>query len=144
MILWAVGRELDANTFVDGVGDQLEEVRADRRLAATNIDVEDLHLGELVDDRLHLIGVEFVRITATRRAEAVHAREVAAVGPLPRQTDRRVEAGLHLISEAGLLDRAQGRGRQIGEKVGHAASLFGSVSVTGSRKFDAASERNAL
>ena len=37
-----------------GVLDQLEEVGPNSGLTPTNVDVEDLHLGQLVDDGFHL------------------------------------------------------------------------------------------
>src|SRR5690606_29937096 len=46
----AVGGELDADPAAGGVGDQLEEVGAHGRFAAADVDVEDLHAAELVDD----------------------------------------------------------------------------------------------
>ena len=47
----AVGGELDADVVADGVVEQVPEVRPDGRLAAADVDVEDLHPLQLVDDR---------------------------------------------------------------------------------------------
>ena len=51
-----VGRELDPDVVLGGVVDQLPEVGADGRLAPADVDVEDLHPLELVDERLALLG----------------------------------------------------------------------------------------
>ena len=50
--------------MVDGVADEMPEVLADRGFAATDIDVEDLHPLQFVDDGLALLGREFARVTA--------------------------------------------------------------------------------
>ena len=81
------------------VVDELPEIRPHRRLTATDIDVEHLHLLQLVDDRLALLGAQFTRITTTRRGQAMHARQIAGVRQFPRQTDRCVETELELIDE---------------------------------------------
>ena len=47
-----VGGELDPHVVADRVVEQLPEVRAHRRLAAADVDVEDLHPLQLVDHRL--------------------------------------------------------------------------------------------
>ena len=48
----AVGREFYADPALDGVFDDLEEIGAHERLAAADIDIEDLHGREFVDQRL--------------------------------------------------------------------------------------------
>ena len=45
-----VGGELDADLALDRVVDQVEEVGPDHRLAAADVDVEDLQVVQLVDD----------------------------------------------------------------------------------------------
>ena len=95
----AVGGELHADLVVDGVLQQVPEVRADRRLAAADVDVEDLHPLQLVDHRLALLGGQLARVAAAARRQAVRALEVAGVGELPGQADRRVEAELELLDQ---------------------------------------------
>src|SRR3979409_2025476 len=74
-----VGGELDPDAMVDRVRDELEEVAAHHRFAATDVHVEDLHAFELVDERLRLGRGELAWIADTRRRKAVHALEVARV-----------------------------------------------------------------
>ena len=120
-----VGRELHADAFFDAVLDDLEEVGAQHWFATTDVDVEHLHLGELVDNGLHLLGGEFVGIATTGGRKAVHALQIACVGPLPRETDGRVESLGELFSERG-----------------HVVSSYAAVSRT--RKSPAASEVSAF
>ncbi len=87
-----VRRELHADLVLDGVADQVEEVRAQHRLAPADIDVEDLHGGQLVHDVTGFGRRQLHRVAATRRAQAVHARQIAGVGQLPGQADRCFEA----------------------------------------------------
>ena len=61
-----VGRELHADAFFDAVLDDLEEVGAQHWFATTDVDVEHLHLGELVDNGLHLLGGQLVGIATAR------------------------------------------------------------------------------
>ena len=97
----AVGRELHADVVLGGVRHEVEEVGADGGLSATDVDVEDLHALELVDERPALGGGELTGVAAARAGEAVDARQVAGVGQLPGQTDRRVEPRLEEVDEAG-------------------------------------------
>ena len=83
----AVGRELDPHASIDGVLEELEEVPSDRRLATAHVHVEDLHRGELVDEGHRLGGRQLVRVASARRAQAVHAGEVARPCELPREAD---------------------------------------------------------
>src|SRR5208283_1765473 len=72
-----VGRELDAHLAPDRVGDQVEEVGAQHRLATADVDVEDLHIDHVVDDAAGLPRRQLARVAAARGAQAVHAGEVA-------------------------------------------------------------------
>src|SRR5690606_31272375 len=72
----AVGRELHADLVGGGVVDELPEVGSDRRLAAADVHVEDLHGGELVDDGLGLGGGQLAGVAPPRAREAVGARQV--------------------------------------------------------------------
>ena len=121
----AVGRELHANTLFDAVLDDLEEVGTQHGLAAADVDVEHLHLGELIDDVLHLFGGEFVGIATTGGRKAVHALQIAGVGPFPGETDGGVESLGELFSERG-----------------HVVSSYATFSRT--RKSPAASEVSAF
>ena len=95
----AVGRELDPDVVVGGVVDQLPEVAPDGGLAAPDVDVEDLHPLELVDQPLALGGGQLVGIPPTGARQAVHAGQVAGVGELPGQANRRVEPELELVDQ---------------------------------------------
>ena len=70
----AVRRELHADAVADGVVDEVVEVAPDRRLAAADVHVEDLHVAQLVDDGHGLGGRELVRVAPSRRGQAVDAR----------------------------------------------------------------------
>src|SRR4029077_13412028 len=72
----AVGGELHPDPSLDGVGHQVEEVRTQHRFATTDVDVEHLHVDHVVDDAACLLGGELARVPSTRRAQAVHARQV--------------------------------------------------------------------
>src|SRR3712207_9305320 len=93
--------ELDADVVADGVVEQVPEVRPDGGLAAADVDVEDLHPLQLVDDRLGLGGGQPARAPPSRAGQAVRARPGAGVGELPGQADRRAQP----------TGRAAGRGR---------------------------------
>ena len=82
-----------------GVVDELPEVPPDRRLAAADVDVEHLHALELVDHRHALRRGQLARIAPARARQAVDAGQVAGVGQLPGQADRRVQTSLELIDE---------------------------------------------
>ena len=69
----AVGGELHADVVRRRVVDQLPEVGPDGRLAAADVDVEDLHPLQLVDDRLALRGAQLARVAPARGRQAVHA-----------------------------------------------------------------------
>ena len=86
-----VGGELHADLVVDGVGEQVEEVRAQHGLAAADVHVEHLHGSQLVHHAAGLGRRQLPRVAAARRAEAVDAGQVAGVGELPGQADRGVE-----------------------------------------------------
>jgi hypothetical protein len=68
--------ELDADVLADRVLDEFEEVAPHHRLAAADVDVEDLHRRDLVDQRLGLLTV--VNSSGSRRPDderqCVHAR----------------------------------------------------------------------
>src|SRR5689334_24052712 len=89
----AVRRELHAHLVRRRVVDELPEVGAHRRLAAADVDVEDLHPLQLVDDGLALLGRQLARVATAGRGQAVQAGQVAGVGELPRQADGRVQPG---------------------------------------------------
>ena len=95
----AVGGELHPDPVLGGVVDQLPEVRADGRFAATDVDVEDLHPLQLVDHRLALGGAQLARVPPAGAGQAVHAGQVAGVGELPGQADRRVQAELEQVDQ---------------------------------------------
>jgi hypothetical protein len=95
----AVGRELHAHVVRGGVVEELPEVGSDRGLTAPDVDVEDLHPFELVDDGLGLIGVQLVRVSPARARQAVPACQVAGVGELPGDADRRIQAPGQVIDQ---------------------------------------------
>ena len=100
----AVGGELHADAaaaagWVDRVVDELEEVAADHRLAAADVDVEDLQLAELVEHALGFGRGQLARIASAARRQAVHTLQVAGVGQFPRQADGRVEPVLELLNQ---------------------------------------------
>ena len=95
-----VGGELHPDPALDGVGDEIEEVGPQHGLAPADVDVEDLHVHQVVHDAAGLGGRQLVGVAAARRAEAVHAGQVAGVGQLPGQADRRVEAPGELLLQA--------------------------------------------
>jgi hypothetical protein len=85
-----------------GVVDDVPEVPAHRGLAA-DVDLEDLHALELVDDGHALDRRQLARVPASGARQAMHAREVAGVGQLPGEADRGVEPGLEVVDRAGAL-----------------------------------------
>src|SRR5690606_29039757 len=109
----AVGGELHPDLVVDGVLQQLPEVRSDGGLATADVDVEDLHALQLVDDALALLGGQFARVTSSGRRQAVRARQIAGVGELPRQADRRVQAVLEVIDQFHRDPSSSGSGRMV-------------------------------
>ncbi len=121
----AVGGELDSHLVRGGVIDQLPEVRPHSRFAAADIDVEDLHALELVDERLALFGAQLARIAPPRRRQAVHAGQIARVGEFPGQADRRGQAGFEAIHQphgavVGGRERHRFRGRGQRRRIGGA------------------------
>ena len=83
------------------VVDEFPEVRSHSRFAAADVHVEHLHAFQLVDDVLALLRAELARVSLAGGRQAVHARQIAGVGELPRQADRCVEAELELIDQPG-------------------------------------------
>ena len=83
------------------VVDELPEVRSHSGFAAADVDVEHLHTFQLVDDVLALPRGQLTRIAFARGRQAVHAGQVAGVGELPGQADRRVQAALELLDQPG-------------------------------------------
>ena len=81
------------------VVDELEEVAANHRLAATDVDVEDLQIAQLVEDALGLGGGQLARVASPTGRQAVHALQVARVGQLPGQADRGIEPALQLLNQ---------------------------------------------
>src|SRR5262249_12087585 len=75
------------------------EVRPHGWFAAADVDVEHLHSLELVDDAPALGGGELPRVAASGARQAVHAGQVAGVGQLPGQADRRVEPVPELLDQ---------------------------------------------
>ncbi len=67
----AVRRELDPDPAPQGVRDDLLEVGPDRGLAAADVDVEDLHRGQLVDDAERLCRGQLVRVAQAGARQAV-------------------------------------------------------------------------
>ncbi len=113
---------------VGGVVDQLPEVRTDGRLPTADVDVEDLHPLELVDDGLALVGAQLAWVPATGAGQAMHARQIAGVGEFPGEADRGVQPVLEQV------DQPTGRRRNIGD--GHgvlSTSIFESISVVSAR-----------
>ena len=118
-----VGRELHADVVGGRVVDDLPEVGAHGGLAAADVDVEDLHALEFVDDGLGLVRRQLARVPPAGTRETVHAREVAGVGEFPRQADRCVETVLEQIDQTAgrgprrnRRSRRRGRGRDIQER----------------------------
>ena len=81
------------------VVEDLPEVTPDGRLAAADVDVEDLHRLELVDDAEALVGRQLARIAAPRARQAVDAREIARVRELPGQADRGIQTRLEMVDQ---------------------------------------------
>ena len=61
-----VGGELHTNALFHAVFDDLEEVGAQHWFATADVHVEHLHLGELVNNGLHLFGRQLVGVATTR------------------------------------------------------------------------------
>ena len=83
----------------DGVFDNVEEVGTNHRLTTTDVDVEDLHGGDLVNEGHRLSRRELIRVAAARRGEAVGAGQVAGVGQFPRQADWCGQTAFEAIAE---------------------------------------------
>ena len=89
----AVGLDLELAAARGDALDHLEEVRVQHRLAAGEREVRDLVVHQLVDHAEDLVAAELVRERLARPAllDAVQAGEVALVGDLPRDVERRGE-----------------------------------------------------
>jgi hypothetical protein len=118
----AVGRELHADVVRGRVVEQLPEVAAHRRLAAADVDVEDLHPLQLVDDGLALLGGQLARVAPAGAGQAVRAGEVARVGELPREADGRVEAECEVLHEGNGGGHATSRSSSVRSRRASAAS----------------------
>ncbi|CAB4573268.1 unannotated protein [freshwater metagenome] len=94
-----VRAELHADAVTHRVLEQLEEVSADHGLATTDVDVEDLQVAQFVEHALGLGGGQLALVALAAGRQTVHALQVAGVGEFPRETDRGVEAPLHLINQ---------------------------------------------
>ncbi|OXR39629.1 hypothetical protein B7C42_08303 [Nocardia cerradoensis] len=94
-----VGGELDSNMMGDRVVEQFPEVAAHGGFAAADVDVEDLHAFQLVDERLALGGRQLSWVAAARRGQAVLTRQIAGVGEFPGQADRGVEAVFEMFDQ---------------------------------------------
>lgn len=95
----AVGGELHADVVGGGVVEEFPEVGADGGFSAADVDVEDLHGLQLVDDRLGFGGAQLARVAAAGAGEAVGAGQVAGIGQFPGEADRRVESGLEEVDQ---------------------------------------------
>ena len=100
-----VGRELDSHAARGGVLDELEEVAADHRLAPTDVHVEDLEGCHLVDEAGGLFGRELRRVSSAGARQAMGARQVAGIGQLPGEADRRSQPELEAVLERWSLSR---------------------------------------
>ena len=89
----AVGLDLELAAARADVLDHVEEARMDHRLAAREREVGDLVVHQLLEDAEDLLVVELVvkRLAGPAFLDAVQAREVALVGDLPRDVERRAE-----------------------------------------------------
>ena len=145
----AVRGELHADAEADRVLEQLEEVAADHRFAAADVDVEHLQGLQLVEHGLGFVGGQLARVAAPRRRQAVDALEVAGVRELPGETDGGVEAALQLldqcrriathtnISESLREDSARSNDGQRASSMSHARRVSASGVVTVERLHDA-------
>lgn len=97
----AVGGELHADVVAGGVVQEVPEVGADGGFSAADVDVEDLHGLQLVDDGLRLARAQLARVAPSGAGQAVRAGQVAGVGEFPGQADRRGEAVLEQVDQPG-------------------------------------------
>src|SRR4029077_15127012 len=97
--IYSVGGELHPDAVRGGVVDQVPEVGPDRGLAAADVHVEHLHPLQFVDHRPALGGGKLARVAAAGAGQAVHAGQVAGVGQLPGQADRRVQPVGELLDQ---------------------------------------------
>src|SRR5690242_13467105 len=88
------------------------EVRPDGGLAAADVDVENLHPLQFVDDRQALGGRQLAWVPPPGAGQAVHAGQVAGVGQFPGQADRRLEPVGKLL---GQRQRGGGHGSARGQ-----------------------------
>jgi hypothetical protein len=88
-----VGLDLELRAALAGALDHREEVRVEHRLAARERQVGDLAVEQLVEDGEDLVAVELVgeRLARPALLDAVQAGEVALVGDLPGDVERRRE-----------------------------------------------------
>src|SRR5271154_971792 len=94
-----VRRKLNPDTLIDGVLNEVEEVASNHRFTPADVDVKDLHGGDLVDESLRLGGGQLSRITPSRGGETVCAGQVARVREFPGQTDRCGESSLEAVAQ---------------------------------------------
>ena len=94
--LRAVGRELHPDLVINGVLQEVPEVLTHGGFPAADVDVEDLHALQLVDDRLALGGVQLAGIPSTAARQTVRALQVARIGELPGEADGRVQSAFEL------------------------------------------------
>ena len=75
------------------VFDHLEEVRMDHRLAARERQVRDLVVHQLFEHSEDLLAAQLVleRLAGAAFLDAMQAREIALVGDLPRDVERRAQ-----------------------------------------------------
>src|SRR5215472_5437567 len=115
--LHAVGGELHPDVVRGRVVHEFPKVRPDGRLAAADVDVEDLHPLERVDDLLALVRGQLTRVAAAGRGQAVLARQVARVGELPGQADWSVQAKLEQVRQLARSGRPGGRVAPAGSQI---------------------------
>jgi hypothetical protein len=88
-----VGLDLELGAALAGALDHREEMRVEHRLAARERQVGNLAVEQLVEDGEDLVAVELVgeRLARPALLDAVQAGEVALVGDLPGDVERRGE-----------------------------------------------------
>jgi hypothetical protein len=119
--IMAVGFDLELGAARAHVLDHLEELRMEHRLAARKGQVRHLVVHELVEHGKDLRRVELVRKGLARPAllDAMQAGEVALVGDLPRNVERRGQ-----ILGLGRCRRRNGRlGGRTRRHLGHSSTL---------------------
>ena len=128
-----VGLDLELAAARADVFDHLEEMRMDHRLAARERQVRDLLVQQLREHAEDLLAAQLVAKRLARAAllDAMQAREIAFVGDLPRDVERRTQ-----VSGLGGRRRRRGNDRRCGRLRGHGA-------VPSSRPFWRRSAMNA-